>query len=51
MPDFRFFQKPTFPEAFAMSALGLGCVKTRRRASAVEKTFVQIAVRCAKIRK
>ena len=34
-----------------MSVSGLGCVKTRRRASAVEQTFVQITVRCAKIRK
>ena len=31
--------------------MGLGRVKTRRRASAVEQTCVQIAVRCARIRK
>jgi hypothetical protein len=34
-----------------MSLKGLGCVKTRRRATPIERTFVQITVECTKIRK
>jgi hypothetical protein len=30
-----------------MTALGLGCVKTRRRAAATERTFFDIAIECA----
>ena len=41
-----------FQDAYTgwLSALGLGCVKTRRRATTIEQTFVQNDVRCAKIR-
>jgi hypothetical protein len=37
------------PTNLCRSAQGLGCVKTRRRATTIEQTFFQIALRRSKI--
>jgi hypothetical protein len=43
-------RKRTFGCGAIWVALGLGCVKTRRRATAIERTFFEIEFGCAKIR-